>query len=150
MFNRLHSAASGIFGERQRSASASHSQPPPPSFPLPLGPPAPAPALPFPAAQYVREVPQAQYVHPYHMRHMPIGHQVGQAHENIGAVKRIYPPREVIVQNPGGGLMYAGESKSRQVESAERQYDKKMKERMAKGGLVKPPTNLKAKKKLKL
>lgn len=139
MFGRIQS---GIFGGRQRSsvAPAPQQQERPRSpFPLPLGPPAPPRELPFPDALHGERPPDPVYVHPFWMRNRSIDAQVAQLYDNRRAVQQLIPRTNVIVKNPDGRLMYAGQRLSREEESAKRQYEKKMSERdnRAKGGVIK-------------
>ena len=138
-----------MFGGRQRSAIAPAQVPaarppapaerPPSRYPLNLGPGSPAAVLPYPAAEYGAVPRPPQYVHPYHIKNMPIGHQIAQLEDNTQVVAKAFPPRQILVGNPDGSLMYGGEQKSRELQSAERQLERARRQRypMAVGGLVK-------------
>lgn len=146
MFGR---AQSSIFGGRQRSsvAPAPQQQERPPSpYPLPLGPPGPERELPL-HGEFVGGIQGPEYVAPYHLRYYPRGRQIGQADENVYAVRRAFPPvKNVVIQNPDDPITSRGfiipsignEEKSNQESSAERIYNKMRSQRyMAKGGIVK-------------
>ena len=137
MFGR---AQSSIFGGRQRSSVAPAPQQqerPPLPYPLPLGPGGPERELPL-HGQWVREVEGPEYIHPYHHRYYPRGRQIGQAHENIFAVRRAFPPVvDAVIQNPDDSIVIGNEKKSNQERSARRLYKYIRGQRYAIGGSIK-------------
>ena len=135
MFGRIHRS---IFGGRQSSvAPAPPIQERPPSpYRLPLGPPAPESPL---HGQWIGELQGPQYVAPYHNRYYPRGRQIAQAHENISAVRRAFPPVvDAVIYNPGDDIPVIGnEEKSNEERNARRVYNKIRAQRYAKGGSIK-------------
>ena len=135
MFGRVQS---GIFGDRRRRVAPAPQEAPRP-FPLPLGPPrARVSDADFPLPFEDVDPNEQQFVHLHHLRYRPLAEQRAQAHLNVGLTKLAFPPKNVVVQSPGGELYDAGQIPSREQESAERMMKKKNDERfMARGGVIK-------------
>ena len=137
MFGRVQS---GIFGNRRRVAPAPQEAPRP--FPLPLGPPRARVSdadfpLPFEDAD-ANDIFEPGYVPLYHMRNRTLAEQRAQARRNVEAAAAAFPPKNVVVQAPGGELFSAGQIPSREQESAQRQSDALSRARfMARGGVIK-------------
>jgi len=135
MFGRVQS---GIFGDRRRRVAPAPQEAPRP-FPLPLGPPqARVSDADFPLPFEDVDPNEQQFVHLHHLRYRPLAEQRAQAHLNVGLTKLVFPPKNVVVQAPGGQLFDAGQIPSREQDSAERMLKMKNDERfMARGGVIK-------------